>query len=192
MNFLTGLLISVVCAFIAMVVHEMTKSIVAYLVTHPIYREKNKINLNILEYVDPLGLIMFAFMNVGWQKPHEYNSFQFRDKSKGLIAVALSGILANLLLMSVLIPMLRLNLMPVTAIFVLRSIYFNFTIAIINLLPIPPFDMTKIIQSYSSNAYFKLMQNERIIHTIFILLLITGMISRFINSLFQISIYPLI
>lgn len=192
MNLLLGMLISAVSAIIAMIVHEMVKSIVAYYVTHPIYREKGKINNNILKYIDPLGLIMFVFMNIGWQKPYEYNPNKFRDRNKGLLSIALSGILANLLIMSILIPMLRLNLPPLTMTFVGRSIHYNFVIAIINLLPIPPLDMTKIIQSYSSNAYFRLIQNERLIHTIFILLLITGIMSRFINSLFQITIFPLV
>ncbi|PKM95833.1 MAG: hypothetical protein CVU84_03260 [Firmicutes bacterium HGW-Firmicutes-1] len=192
MNLIIEIAITIVCGIITMLVHEVPKSIVAFSVTHPIYRSTQKINKNVLKYIDPLGLIMFVLLNVGWQKPYEYNSSKFRDKNKGILAIALTGIFANLLIMSALLPMFNYITLPIGQIFVGRLIYFNFSIVIMNLLPIPPLEMSKIIHSFSNNAYFKLVQNERIIHTIFILLLVIGILSRFVDGIFRLIILPFI
>lgn len=176
METLITLAIQMVCGFIVMIVHEVPKSIVAHAVMHPLHRSAHKINRNILKYIDPIGLIMFMFLNVGWQKPFEYNSTKYRDKSKGILAVALTGLIANLMFMAILLPLTYLPMNAYLHFFVISLIFYNFSITIVNLLPVPPLEMAKIIHSFSHNTYFKLMQNERIIHTVFIFLLVFGVI----------------
>lgn len=192
MIFLIQIVIALVCGFVTMLVHEVPKSITANILTHPIYKNNYKINKNLLAYIDPVGLIMFVFFGVGWQKPYEYNSSKFRNKSKGILAVALTGMLSNLLLMSLLIPTVPMIQSGLIKTCIITLIQFNFTIVIVNLLPVPPLEMSKIIHAFSYNAYFKLVQNERIIHTIFILLLIIGFVSRFANGLYLMTIARLI
>ncbi|MBC7960325.1 MAG: site-2 protease family protein, partial [Vallitaleaceae bacterium] len=166
--------------FIVMIVHEAPKSIVAHCVMHPLYKSSHKINTNPLKYIDPIGLIMFALLGVGWQKPYEYNSTKYKDKSKGILAVALTGLIANLVFMAVLIPMAYIPLNGYVHFFIFTLIYFNFSITFVNLLPVPPLEMAKIIHSFSHNAYFKLMQNERIIHTVFIFLIVFDVVRRIV------------
>jgi Zn-dependent protease len=180
---LYDLLMRFVCAIVVMIVHEVPKAIVANAITHPIYRKKGDFKLNIFSYIDPIGVIMFIFTSTGWQKPAEYNPARFRNKEKGLSAVASMGLFSNLLLMILLIPLFfsATNVLVGRALFLL--IYFNFAITIVNLLPVPPFDMTKLIYSHSPNTYFKLIQNERIIHAVFILLAIY-VVPPFVQSLF--------
>lgn len=192
MIFLIQIIIFFICGVLTMVIHEVPKSIVAYAVTHPIYRTNHKINSNILSYIDPVGLIMFIFFRVGWQKPYAYNSTKFRKKNQGIIAVALTGMLSNLFVMALLIPLVSIIKSNLILSFVLTMIQFNFTIVIVNLLPVPPLEMSKIIHAFSTNAYFKLMQNERIIHTIFILLLIIGFVAQFANGLYLMTVGRLI
>lgn len=177
MDILITLGIQLVCGFIVMIVHEIPKSIVAHAVMHPIYRSTHRINQNVLKYIDPIGLIMFMFLGIGWQKPFEYNSTKYRDKSKGMLAVALTGLLSNLMIMALLIPLAYVQMNIYVHVFIITLIYFNFSITIVNLLPVPPLEMSKIIHSFSHNTYFKLMQNERMIHTVFIFLLVFGIIS---------------
>lgn len=192
MNLLIEITTTILCGMITMLVHEVPKSLVAYSVTHPIYRSSQKINKNVLKYIDPIGLIMFVLLRVGWQKPYEYNSSKFRDKNNGILAIAITGILSNLLIMAALIPLFPYITSTIGQIIIGKLIFFNFAIVIINLLPVPPLEMSKIIHSFSNNAYFKLVQNERIIHTIFILLLVLRIVSSFVNSAFRIAIFPFI
>lgn len=192
MNLLIEITTTILCGMITMFVHEIPKSLVAYSVTHPIYRSSQKINKNVLKYIDPIGLTMFVLLHVGWQKPYEYNSSKFRDKNNGILAIAITGILSNLLIMAALIPLFPYITSTIGQIIIGKLIFFNFAIVIINLLPVPPLEMSKIIHSFSNNAYFKLVQNERIIHTIFILLLVLRIVSSFVDSAFRIAILPFI
>lgn len=188
MIFLIQIFIALISGVLTMLIHEVPKSIVAYAVTHPIYRSNHKINRNFLEYIDPVGLIMFALWGIGWQKPYEYNSSKFRDRKNGIIAVSLTGIISNLLVMSILIPIVPMLSSTLVSSFVFTMIQFNFTIVVINLLPVPPLEMSKLIHAFSTNAYFKLVQNQRIIHTIFILLLILQVVAQFANGLFIMTV----
>lgn len=184
MNILISMAIMIICAIIVVIVHEVPKSIVAHMLLHPIHKAKNKINTNVLKYVDPIGLIMFIFSGTGWQKPAEYKITYFRDKGKAVLSIALTGLLSNLVFMIVLIPLLRYKMNGYLLTFIIYLIKYNFSITIINLLPVPPFDMSKIIYFFSPNAYFRLIQNERLIHVIFLLLLAIDIIPMMVESLF--------
>lgn len=181
MEILIDLIIQLSCGVIVMIVHEVPKSVTAHLAMHPLYRSSEKINKNVLKYIDPIGLIMFTFLGIGWQKPYEYNSSRYRDKSKGILSVALTGYISNLVFMVLLIPLAQIDLNIRVHYFIFILIYYNFAITFINLLPVPPLEMAKIIHSVSPNTYFKLVQNERMIHTVFILMLVFNIISSIIS-----------
>jgi Zn-dependent protease len=158
---------------------------------HPIYRKRKDLKVNLLKYIDPVGLILFVFTSVGWQKPGEYNPIQFKDKEKGFFFLMLVGMAANILLILALIPIF-MNLYGTTRTvvgsygitFVFRLIQYSFALIIVNLLPVPPLDMAKMIYSINPNFYFKMIQNERIIHAVFILLIAFNILNAFVMSLF--------
>lgn len=185
MYILINLFIKLFAGILVMWIHEVTKAIVAYQVTHPIYKKKSDFKCDLIKVIDPIGALMFAFMSFGWQKPVEYNVARFRDKEKGLIAVSLSGQIANLVVMAICIPILKnVYLVPYVSEFVQSLIYFNFAIVIVNFLPVPPLETSKLIYAFSAEAYFKLIQNERVIHAIFILLIVFNIIGVFISQAF--------
>lgn len=98
---------------------------------------------------------------------------------------------ANILLILALIPIF-MNLYGTTRTvvgsygitFVFRLIQYSFALIIVNLLPVPPLDMAKMIYSINPNFYFKMIQNERIIHAVFILLIAFNILNAFVMSLF--------
>lgn len=175
---------SIASAIIVVLVHELSKRVVAYNLTQPILRSQIK-KVKLTKYIDPIGIIMFVFSGIGWQMPAEYSPKLFKDHKKAILTIVLTGFVANLLFMSVLIPIEEyLYAYPYLHLFVFYLIKFNFVIAFVNLLPVPPLDMAKIMYAYTPNAYFKLIENVRIIHILFILLLVIGVISMIINALF--------
>ncbi|MCT4597635.1 MAG: site-2 protease family protein [Vallitalea sp.] len=187
-NLLIDLLIKFICAIIVVCVHEYPKIFAYKLLVHPLYKKQTNISYNPMNYIDPFGIITFMFMNVGWQKPFVFNNARLKDKSKGLIAISLSGILANLLLMTILIPIFYSTggINPHLSTFLIMLIYYNFGIVIVNLLPVPPLDMVRIVQSIKPHSYFKLIQYEKIIQSIFILALAMGILSNLVNILFKV------
>lgn len=178
-------------AIIVMLVHEVSKYYFSLTLLHPIHRKRQDMKVNVLKYIDPVGLIIFIFSGIGWQKPGEYNPARFRDKEKGLLVLSVVGTAANVLLMLAIIPIfLYMNTeTTILGYYVLNFLYklirFSFALIIINLLPIPPFDMAKIIYALNPNFYFKLLQNERIIQAVFILMIAFRLLDVLVEVLFE-------
>lgn len=193
LNMLVSILLSFVAACIAILVHEGSKYFFALSITHPLYRKRSDIKVNILKFFDPIGLFLFIFAGIGWQKPMEYKASKFRDKEKGLLLLSFIGMLMNVLVVLALIPLFQLNIFNNSMFsgyfqtFLYYVIHHSFVLVIVNLLPVPPFDMSKIIFAVSSEFYFKMIQNERIIHAVFILIVAFGVLNMLVDSLF----YPI-
>jgi Zn-dependent protease len=189
MDMLITIGIKIICGILVVLVHEIPKEIVAYTLIHPIYRKKEGLKITPLSYIDPIGLIMFVLTNVGWQKPKEYNATKYRNKEKGVLAVALTGMAANLLFLVLLIPLIYIPSVNIAlngyAIrFIVVLIAYNFAMILVNLLPVPPLEMTKIIQFFSPNAYFRLIQYKQIIQVVFIILIAMNIIPLMVQSFF--------
>ncbi len=186
--------IKLICACVVVILHELSKVVAMNVLVHPIYKHNQRSKFNIRSYIDPIGILSFMMLNVGWQKPVTINPNHLRDRKKGLIAIAFSGILISLLLTAVLIP-IYLYVRADSGYFataILILIRYNFSIAIINLLPIPPLDITKLIYALSPNGYIKLIQYEKVIHAFFILFLAMGFIGGFVESMFTPIYYILL
>jgi len=190
-DMIMNIIISIIAAMIVMIVHELSKYYFSLSIVHPIHRKRMDLKINPLQYIDPVGLILFVFSGVGWQKPGEYNPNRFKDKEKSLLVLTLVGMAANVILLLAMIPIfIYFKTAPTEvgsylAVFFYKLIRFSFTIIVINLLPMPPFDMAKIIYSINIEFYFKLIQNERIIQAVFILLIAFNIISVFVEVMFE-------
>lgn len=172
-----------VCGVLVSVLRELTKSITAHAVMHPVFREEHKIDWQLHRYIDPLGIIMFVLGGIGWQKPAEYLPKKFRYKEKGVLAVALTGFVANLFLLSFAMAIFRFIQNDYARAFAVVFMQCNIAITIINLLPVPPLDMSKVLYATSPNTYFKLIQNQRIIHTVFLLLLAFNVVTIIVSTI---------
>lgn len=197
-----NIIASVLAALIVVIVYESSKYYISLTLLHPIHRRREDVKINPLKFVDPIGIILFVFAHVGWQKPKEYNASRFKDKDRALVVLSTTGILTCLILMLAVTP-LYVTLFngfngSLVSFFVARFclflIRFSFAIIIVNLLPIPPFDMTRIIYAINPSFYFKMIQNQRILQAVFVLLIaipIRGVglhrsvLSAFIDSMFD-------
>lgn len=192
---LLNLIAAVLAALTVVLIHELSKYYISLTLLHPIHRRRADMKTNPLKYIDPIGIILFVFSYVGWQKPGEYNASRFKDKDRALIVLSLTGIMTNLLVLLAVTPIYAAlydgfsgNIFMAAVVnFFYYVLRFSFAIIIVNLLPIPPFDMTKIIYALNPSFYFKMIQNERVIQAVFILLIAFNVLSRFVDSLF----YPL-
>ena len=186
--------ISLICAVIVVCIHEYPRIISYKYLVHPLYRKESQNSFNPLKYMDPFGIISFVFLGVGWQKPFYFNTGRLKDKKKGLLSITLIGLLCNLLVMAILIPIyfsiLDTNVYLVT--FVYNLMLYNIVIVIVNILPVPPFDMVKIIQALNPQLYFKFIQYEKVIQALFILVVASGYLlqisSLILNSILSIAI----
>ena len=108
--------------------------------------------LNPISHIDPIGLIMLFFAQIGWAKPVPINPNNFSNYRNGVMQVSLAGPLSNLIVALVATVLFALTFKYnmsahwLTAILQLIIIY-NVNFAIFNLVPIPPLDGSKVLLS---------------------------------------------
>ncbi len=139
----------------ALTIHEYSHGLVAYRLGDPTARNLGRLTMNPLKHLDPLGVLAFIIMKIGWAKPVPVNPRYFKNPLKDMIWVALAGPGANLMtaIASSLVAQLLITfsaVIPKAILFPLfqmvsASIWINIALAIFNLLPIPPLDGSKVL-----------------------------------------------
>jgi Zn-dependent protease len=129
-------------------------------------RYMGRISLNPLVHIDPIGTILLPIMGIltgfpffGWAKPVPVNPSLWRNKVKANIAVSAAGPAANLLIATVAVVFIKVFAAygidfgiynePVSKL-LFMSVMINVSLAVFNMLPIPPLDGSHILSSILS------------------------------------------
>lgn len=145
--------------------HEWAHAYAAHRFGDGTARRLGRLTVNPVKHLDPLGTVLLLLVGFGWAKPVPVNPLAFRHYRLGLFVVSVAGIAVNLAL-AVLFALLVRGLFALdpwgvvqafrgeasTATGVLAlGLFFasslNLVLAVFNLLPIPPLDGSKILQS---------------------------------------------
>jgi Zn-dependent protease len=131
-----------------------------------------RVTLNPIAHTDPIGTLLIPivgfivaaaggnFFLIGWGKPTPVNPLRWRQKDLANVMVSIAGILANIFLATiafVIIKVLRVNGMwfsmsegigePIQ-IFLELMLNMNISLAVFNLLPFPPLDGSKVLETF--------------------------------------------
>ena len=174
-------LISVPTVLIALTFHECAHGFIAYKLGDPTAKYLGRLSLNPLRHIDIVGALCMILCGFGWAKPVPVDMRQFKNPKAGMALCAMAGPLTNLILgflgaflywiMILIFPSITYNwyIMSLLSTFGILNIY----LAIFNLIPLPPFDGSRILSAFLSDKYYiKLMQYERHIALGFFLVLI--------------------
>lgn len=137
-----------IALIIGVTVHECAHAWMANQLGDPTARLMGRLSLNPVVHFDPLGALMMVIMafqrfGIAWGKPTPVNPYHLRHGPRvGMGMVALAGPLSNLLLAAVVaVPLrLRLPLPGLLDLLVWTVVVANSSLAVFNLLPIPPLD----------------------------------------------------
>ncbi|WP_182482664.1 site-2 protease family protein [Calidithermus roseus] len=117
-------------------------------------RLMGRISLNPFRHLDPWGTLLLLFAGFGWARPVPIDPRNFRNYRLGLFVVSIAGIVVNLAIALLCALLLRgldtLGVaMPDSTLTnaLLYAAAINITLAVFNLLPVPPLDGSKIVQS---------------------------------------------
>ena len=148
---------------IAIVFHEVAHGWTALALGDPTAQEQRRLSLNPLRHVDPFGTVILPGILAlsgapvfGWAKPVPVDKRRLRNPRYGMMAVAAAGPATNFVLALVAAIVLGVflrfgspldpsapNLLLVAA---LNFIAMNIFLALFNMLPIPPFDGSHIVE----------------------------------------------
>jgi Zn-dependent protease len=155
-------IILIPCIVIAIVFHEVAHGWVANMLGDPTAREQRRLSLNPLRHVDPVGTVILPGILAltgapvfGWAKPVPVSARRLNNPRFGMMAVAAAGPGTNLvlaligaLLVGLLLPGEAQVGQPLSilgyALFTFISI--NVFLALFNLIPLPPFDGSHIVE----------------------------------------------
>lgn len=156
-------IILIPCLVIAIVFHEVAHGWVANLLGDPTAREQRRLSLNPLRHVDPIGTVVLPGILAltgapvfGWAKPVPVDARRLDNPRYGMMAVAAAGPGTNFIL--ALLGAIALGLLarglsgePGTAMALAVTglnyfIVINLFLGLFNLIPLPPFDGSHIVE----------------------------------------------
>jgi Zn-dependent protease len=145
-DFIIWLIFAVPSILIASTVHEYFHAWTAVKLGDPTPKAEGRLTLNPLAHIDPIGAIMMVIFRFGWSKPVPVNYWNFEKRRQGMALTALAGPVSNLILaaFSGLLYQL-LGSYSLIAFFLYVFATINISLAVFNVLPIPPLDGHKII-----------------------------------------------
>ena len=196
-SFMRQLIIQAPPLLFALTVHELAHGYVAWRLGDPTAKNEGRLTLNPLKHLDPLGVLAFIIMKIGWAKPVPVNPWYFRNPRQDMLKVALAGPAANVALAigSAALAHLFVNFrfLPFTVLqrlvsMLAASVWINVMLAVFKCIPIPPLDGSKVLMGLlppeNARSFAKL---EPYGFFILLALFYTGIISQIIMPIIRFS-----
>lgn len=191
----------IIVLFTALPVHECAHGLVSYWQGDPTAKQQGRISLNPLRHFDMMGTLCIMLVGFGWAKPVPVDSRYYKNRKLGMAITALAGPLSNILMALILMAGLKLALLylPIAtevAAFAIEVVYMmviiNVGLAIYNMLPVPPFDGSRIFLFFLPERwYFGVMKYERYLMLAVIALVWFGILDTPLTFLRSNTLYAL-
>lgn len=177
--------------FCCMPIHELAHGLIADKCGDKTARAQGRLTINPFAHLDPIGTIMIFLFGIGYAKPVPVNPARLKHPRKDMALIALAGPVSNLIMsfLCVFVYFGIYRFAPDSYVTKAVLTFFSFaamvniSLAVFNLLPIPPLDGAKVIGSVlPDKIYFKIMQYERYIMIGMMVLLFLGVFNRVISA----------
>ena len=166
-------------------VHECAHAWMADKLGDSTGKKKGRITLNPFKHLDYMGTIFILLAGVGYARPVPVNINNFRHRKRDFAITALAGPVSNLLMALTFLVIMRILLnirMPMeyqrwSLQLLSYAAYINVSLAVFNLLPIPPLDGSRVATAFlPDKAYDSMLRKQR--YTMGILLIALMVLGR--------------
>lgn len=203
-----ALLASLFLVFCVIPLHEFAHAWTAVKMGDNTPKLMGRYTMNPMAHIDPLGAVLIALIGFGWGKPTPVNPNNFKNRKLGIALTSLAGPLSNLLcgwLFVFFYVVVQQTSINGTVLGVAIQTFFYYAaeisvyLAVLNLIPIPPFDGYGIIQGIlPAKAVDWFARNQRIIVIVLLVLLFTNVLTyplswlanKIINLFYWLSMLP--
>lgn len=179
----------------AITVHEAAHGYVARIFGDYTAQKLGRVTMNPIKHIDLMGTIVIPLVMListnfifGWAKPVPVNPNNLKNPKKHMAIVAAAGPLSNLLMAILWVFLLKMSVWLVQNDF--RSgipfiymgqagILINLVLMVLNLLPIPPLDGSKILMAFLPTRINEYLNRNSLIGLLLIVgLLVTGVLAK--------------
>ncbi len=136
------------------IIHEFSHAWVAFMLGDRTAKDLGRLTINPLSHIDFYGTILmpifFLFISGGqfifaYAKPVPFNPYNLRNQKYGPALVGAAGPLVNLIVALIFGLLVRFLPLSSFSLFLAVIVYANILLAVLNLMPIPPLDGSRII-----------------------------------------------
>ena len=174
-------------------IHEFAHAFVAYKLGDRSQKYMGRLTLYPFAHIDIMGMLMLVLIGFGWGKPVQYSDNNFKNRNLGNLLVAIAGPISNILLAIFTAVIFKVLIMTglITASPFINTLFMyvmlvNSTLAVFNLIPLPPLDGSKIVRSFLSYKWkIKYDNITQYSFIILIILIYSGLLDYIMNPMYK-------
>ena len=169
---------------LSLILNEISHGYVALKCGDPTAKMMGRLTLDPRKHLDPIGALCMVLLRIGWAKPVPINPYNFRHRDRDIILVSIAGICTNLILFLISIFLYVLSfrsnagVMNYVRTFLMYMFSFNISLAVFNLLPVPPLDGYRLVNQVFFKGRLDLdPRTLQMIHFGFLFVCLSGVLS---------------